>query len=139
MSHGPWAFIQQAPFTFPSTGSDKYKPEVDVFDTPETFLIHVPLPGAKKEDIEVNWDPKAVELSITGVISRPGSEDLVKTIALDERKVGAFERKVRLGNPANPPKVDGDAISAKLEDGVLVVEVPKTEPDDVEVKKVEVE
>jgi HSP20 family molecular chaperone IbpA len=34
-----------------------------------------------------------------------------------------FERKVRLGNPANPPKVDGDAISAKLEDGVLVVEV----------------
>jgi hypothetical protein len=25
-----------------------------------------------------------------------------------------------------------------LEDGVLVVEVPKTEPDDVEVKKVEV-
>jgi hypothetical protein len=34
-----------------------------VFDTPETFLIHVPLPGAKKEDIEVNWDPKAVELS----------------------------------------------------------------------------
>jgi hypothetical protein len=26
-----------------------------------------------------------VELSITGVISRPGSEDLVKTIALDER------------------------------------------------------
>jgi HSP20 family protein len=46
---------------------------------------------------------------------------------------------VRLGNPANPPKVDGDAISAKLEDGVLVVEVPKTEPDDVEVKKVEVE
>ncbi|KAJ5469758.1 hypothetical protein N7530_007115 [Penicillium desertorum] len=139
VSHGPWAFSQQVPFTFPSTGSEKYKPEVDVFDTPETFLIHVPLPGSKKEDIEVNWDSKAVELSITGVISRPGSEDLVKTIALDERKVGAFERKVRLGNPANPPKVDGDAISAKLEDGILAVEVPKTEPDDVEVKKVEVE
>lgn len=99
----------------------------------------MPLPGAKKEDIEVNWDPKAVELSITGLIGRPGSEDLVKRIALDERKVGAFERKVRLGDPVNPPKVDADAISAKLEDGVLVVEVPKTEPDDVEVKKVEVE
>ncbi|KAJ5424537.1 hypothetical protein N7445_010510 [Penicillium cf. griseofulvum] len=139
MSHGPWGFSQQAPFIFLSTGSDKHKPEVDVFDTPETFVIHVPLPGAKKEDIEVNWDPKAVELSITGVISRPGSEDLVKMIALDERKVGGFERKVRLGSPANPPKVDRDAISAKLEDRVLVVEVSKTEPDDAEVKKVEVE
>lgn len=137
--YDPWVFSQQAPYKFPSTGSHKYKPEVDVFDTAETFVIHVPLPGAKKEDIELNWDPKAVEISITGVIGRPGSEDVVKTIALDERKVGAFERKVRLGSRANPPKVDSDSISAKLEDGVLVIEVPKTEPDDVEVKKIEVE
>ena len=102
-------------------------------------MIHVPLPGAAKEDVEVKWDPRTVEVSISGVINRPGPEDLVKAIALDERKVGAFERKVRLGSQANPPKVDGDAISAKLEDGVLVLEVPKTEPDDVEVKTVEVE
>jgi HSP20 family protein len=47
--------------------------------------------------------------------------------------------KVRLGSTANPPKIDGDAVSAKLEDGVLVVTVPKTEADDVDVKKVEVE
>ncbi|KAJ5791887.1 uncharacterized protein N7518_008898 [Penicillium psychrosexuale] len=139
-SHGPWEFTQQAPYTCPSTASDKYKPEVDVFDTPEAFVIHVALPGTKREDVEVNWDPKTVEVSISGVINRPGPEDLVKTIALDERKVGAFERKVRLGSRANPPKVDGDAISAKLEDGVLVIEVPKTEPDDdAEVKRVEVE
>ncbi|KAJ5618113.1 hypothetical protein N7537_003227 [Penicillium hordei] len=138
-SHGPWAFSQRAPYKFPATGSEKYKPEVDVFDTPETFVIHVPLPGAKKEDVELNWDPKAVEIIITGVINRPGSENLVKAIALDERKVGPFRRNVRLGSRANPPKVDGDSISAKLEDGVLVIEVPKTEPDDIEVKKVEVE
>ncbi|KAJ5697001.1 hypothetical protein N7536_007413 [Penicillium majusculum] len=138
-SHGPWAVSQQAPYKLPTTDSDKYKPEVDVFNTPETFVIHVPLPGAKKEDIELNWDPKAVEISITGVISRPGSEDLVKTIALDERKIGVFERKVRLGSQMNPPKVEADSISAKLEDGVLVIKVPKTEPDDIEVKKVEVE
>lgn len=138
-SHGHWAVSQQAPYKFPTIESDKYKPEVDVFNTPETFFIHVPLPGAKKEDIELNWDPKAVKISISGVIIRPGSEDLVKTIALDERKVGAFERKVRLGSRMNPPKIDGDSISAKLEDGVLVIEVPKTEPDDVEVKKVEIE
>ncbi|KAJ5976766.1 hypothetical protein N7501_000108 [Penicillium viridicatum] len=138
-SHGLWPFSQQEPYKSSSAGSKKYKPEVDVFDTPETFVIHVPLPGAKKEDIELSWDPRAVEISITGMISRPGSEDLVKTIALDERKVGAFERKVRLGSRTSPPKVDGDSISAKLEDGVLVIEVPKTEPDDVEVRKVEVE
>ncbi|KAJ5365781.1 HSP20-like chaperone [Penicillium concentricum] len=138
-SHGPWGFMQQTPWTRLPTRSDKYIPEVDVFNTAGAFVIHVPLPGAKREDIEVNWDSKRVELSITGLISRPGSEDLVKTIVLDERKGGTFERKVRLGSRANPPKVDADAISAKLEDGVLVVEVPKIESDDFEVKKVEVE
>ncbi|RAL16205.1 HSP20-like chaperone, partial [Aspergillus homomorphus CBS 101889] len=137
--YNPWAFNpNQTPYAFLASKSEKYQPDVDVFDTPEAFVIHVPLPGAKKEDIEVNWDPKAVELGITGTIGRPCSEELLKTIALDERRVGAFERKVRLGSPGSAPKVDGEAISAKLEDGVLVVEVPKTEPDNVEVKKVEV-
>ncbi|KAJ5836927.1 HSP20-like chaperone [Penicillium robsamsonii] len=116
-AYGPWAFTQQTPWTRLPTGSDKYITEVDIFNTPGTFVIHVPLPGAKKEDIEVNWDPKRVELSITGLINRPGSEDLVKTIVLDERKVGTFHRKVRLGSRANPPKVDADAISAMLEVG----------------------
>ncbi|OJJ96974.1 hypothetical protein ASPACDRAFT_124948, partial [Aspergillus aculeatus ATCC 16872] len=138
--HHPWGFpllySNQPPFTFPGVKSDAYQLDVDVFDTPEAFVIHVPLPGAKKEDVEVSWDPKAVQLGISGTIGRPGSEELLKTIALDERRVGAFERKVRLGGPGSAPKVDGEAISAKLEDGVLVVEVPKTEPDDVEVKKV---
>ncbi|PYH86361.1 HSP20-like chaperone [Aspergillus uvarum CBS 121591] len=139
--HHPWTFPypNQPPYKFPGVRSNKYQPDVDVFDTPEAFVIHVPLPGAKKEDIEVSWDPKAVQLGISGTISRPGSEELLKTIALDERRVGAFERQVRLGSPSSAPKVEGEAISAKLEDGVLVVELPKTEPDDVEVKKVVIE
>ncbi|RAH81735.1 HSP20-like chaperone [Aspergillus japonicus CBS 114.51] len=139
--HHPWTFPypNQPLYTFPGVKSDNYQPDVDVFDTPEAFVIHVPLPGAKKEDIEVSWDPKAVQLCISGTIDRPGAEELLKTIALDERRVGAFERQVRLGSLGGAPKVEGEAISAKLEDGVLVVELPKTEPDDVEVKKVMIE
>ncbi|KAJ5960042.1 Heat shock protein 42 [Penicillium vulpinum] len=130
---------QQEPKKSPAPASEKFRPEVDLFDAPEAFVIHVPLPGAQKEDIEINYDPKTVELSVTGVINRPGGEDLIKSIALDERKVGAFERKVRLGSRANPPKIDADAITAKLEEGILIVEVPKTEADDVEIRKVEIE
>ena len=119
--------------------ADDFKPEADVFDTESAYVVHVSLPGAKKEDVGVNWDAEKSELSIAGVIYRPGDEDFLKSLALDERKVGAFERKVRLGSRANPAQVDTDMITAKLEDGVLRVEVPKLDKDYVEIKKVDIE
>ncbi|TKA63156.1 hypothetical protein B0A55_10176 [Friedmanniomyces simplex] len=119
--------------------TDDFKPEVDVFDTADSYVVHISLPGAKKEDVGVNWDAEKSELSIAGVIYRPGDEELLKKLALDERKVGVFERKVRLGSRANPAQVDVDAISAKLEDGVLRVDVPKQDAGYVEIKKVDIE
>jgi HSP20 family protein len=116
-----------------------FKPEADVFDTLDSYVIHINLPGAKKEDVGVNWDAEKSELNVAGVIHRPGDEEFLKTLALDERKVGAFERKVRLGSRANPAVVDVEGITAKLEDGVLRVTVPKMNGEFVEVRKVDVE
>ncbi|EON62182.1 hypothetical protein W97_01402 [Coniosporium apollinis CBS 100218] len=127
-----------APKSEPAATSD-FTPEADVFDTESAYIVHLSLPGAKKEDLGVNWDPEKSELSVTGVIHRPGDEELLKTLALDERKVGPFERKVRLGSRANPAQVDVDMITAKLEDGILRVEVPKLDKDYVEIKKVDIE
>lgn len=103
-------------------------------------MIHVSLPGAKKEDVGVNWDAEKSELNIAGVIYRPGDEEFLKTLALNERSVGPFERKIRLGTRAVPAQIDVEGISAKLEDGLLRVEVPKLkETGFVEIKKVDIE
>jgi HSP20 family protein len=120
-------------------GEEDFKPEVDVFDTESSYVLHLSLPGAKKEDVGVSWDSEKSELTVAGVIHRPGDEEFLQTLAMDERKVGAFERKIRLGSLANPANVDVDAISAKLEDGILRVEVPKLDKDYVEVKMVDIE
>ncbi|KXT10634.1 hypothetical protein AC579_1259 [Pseudocercospora musae] len=119
--------------------NEDYMPDADVFDTPEAFVVHVSLPGAKKEDVSVNWDAEKSELSIAGVNYRPGDEEFLKTLALDERKVGPFERKLRLGSRANPAQVDVDSITARLEDGILRIEVPKLDSGYVEIKKVDIE
>lgn len=116
-----------------------WSPEADVFDTPSAFIVHLSLPGASKDDIGCTWDPERSELEIAGVVHRPGDEEFLKTLALDERRVGAFERKVRLGSRAHPAQVDVDGISAKLENGILIVEVPKMLGEFVEVKKVDIE
>lgn len=121
------------------TNPKDFSPPADVFDTEDAYIVHVSLPGAKKEDVGVNWDADKSELSLAGVIYRPGDEDFLKTLALDERQVGVFERKIRLGSRANPAQVDADAIGAKMEDGVLVVTLPKLDREYVEVKKVDIE
>ncbi|KAF2799678.1 HSP20-like chaperone [Melanomma pulvis-pyrius CBS 109.77] len=119
--------------------SQDFSPEADIFDTPSAYVIHVSLPGAKKEDVGVNWDAEKSELSIAGVVYRPGDEEFLKTLAMDERKVGPFERKVRLGTRVSPAQIDAEGISARLEDGVLRVEVPKLDTGFVEVRKVDIE
>ena len=118
--------------------SKDFTPPADIFDTPDAYVVHVSLPGAKKEDVGVNWDADKSELNIAGVVYRPGDEEFLKTLALDERKVGVFDRKVKLGSKANPANVDADGIAAKMEDGVLLVTIPKTE-EFVDVKKVDIE
>ena len=115
-----------------------FEPRADIFDTPSNYLVHLSLPGAKKEDLGVDWDGENSVLRVGGVVHRPGvDEETLKLLAVDGRKteVGVFEKKVILGTKRDPAKVDIAGITAKMTDGVLVVNVPKLE---VEHKKREV-
>ncbi|KAL9602796.1 MAG: hypothetical protein Q9219_001639 [cf. Caloplaca sp. 3 TL-2023] len=121
-----------------------FTPPADVFDAEDHYTIHLSLPGAKKEDLGVTFDADKSELCVAGVVYRPGivDEEGLKTLALEERgrEVGVFERKVRLGSRARPACVDEEGIGARMEDGVLVVRVPKKGDEGfVEVRRVDVE
>lgn len=113
---------------------------MDVFSTPNAYVLHVAIPGAKKEDVGVNWDAENKTLHVAGVVYRAGDEDFLNSLVCGERKVGMFERRAKLGGEhCLLGEVDGEGITAKLEDGVLVVVVPKVEKEWTDVKKVDVE
>lgn len=116
-----------------------FTPPIDVFSTETAYVLHIALPGAKKEDVGVNFDADKGMLNVAGIIYRQGDEEFLKTLSQSERKVGVFDRSVKMP-PMGEEKeeVDGDAIVAKLEDGVLVVTVPKIEKEWTEVKKVDI-
>lgn len=50
---------------------EDFRPDVDVFDTPDSSVIYVSLPGANKEEFEVSWHSNKCELTITGAVQRP--------------------------------------------------------------------
>jgi HSP20 family protein len=125
-------------FTSPRNNDADFEPRADIFDTPESYIIHLSLPGAKKSDVGVDWDGENSVLRIAGVVHRPGAtEELLSHLVIDGRKreTGVFEKTIRLGTRSEPASIDVAGISAKMTDGVLVVTVPKVE---VEHKKREV-
>ncbi|KAK9312000.1 HSP20-like chaperone [Lipomyces starkeyi] len=104
-----------------------FAPSIDVFDADRAIVVHASLPGASSNAISVDFEPKTNELILTGEIKRPGSfadDTSIKSLRISERRVGKFERRVRL-----PPttKIVHDNITAKFVNGVLEVVVPKVE------------
>ncbi|KAI0474850.1 HSP20-like chaperone [Xylaria cf. heliscus] len=116
-----------------------FVPPVDVFSTEKAYVLHVAVPGVAKENVDVSWDGDKVR--ITGVVHRPGDEEFLSGLVSSERKVGMFERSIKLPPPGSSDNedVDGFGITAKMENGILIVTVPKAEKDWTEVHKVEIE
>jgi HSP20 family protein len=119
-----------------------WAPAIDVAELPEAFLIAAELPGVDPKSIEVSFDRGT--LSIRGakqtVFQAPPKTDEKNgsaglNLLMSERTLGNFERTIQL-----PTDVDGDAIAASSEHGVLVIRVPKADrarPRKIEVKPIE--
>ncbi len=118
-------------YAAPRNNSDAdFEPRADLFDTPESYLIHLSLPGAKKEDVGVDWDGENSILRVAGVVHRPGADEkLLNQLVVDGRKreTGVFEKAIRLGTKSDPASIDVAGITAKMTDGILVIRVPKIE------------
>jgi len=118
---------------------EDFKPAADLFTSPEAYTVHLSLPGAKREDIAVVYDPAKSELAVTGIVHRAGDEEFLATLSSGFRErdseTGVFERRIRFGNRRWRADVNENAIAAKLEDGVLVIVVPRIARDANEGKR----
>ena len=89
--------------------------KIDILEKDTEYVVEAELPGFKKEEIDLNIEDE--NLCIT--VSR--SEDANKGINYihRERRAASMNRRVRLAGARL------DQITAKLEDGVLVITIPK--------------
>ncbi len=87
---------------------------VDVEEDGGQYRIRADLPGADKNDVNVNVENNV--LSIGAALER-GGENIVH----NERAGGELKRAFRL-----PPQADAARIAASIQNGVLTVVVPKS-------------
>jgi HSP20 family protein len=97
----------------------RWAPAIDVSESDGAYLVTVELPGAKREDLslEVSHDV----LTIRGEKKSEREEKNEKRHYV-ERSYGSFSRSFTLAANA-----DAERVKATFKDGVLTVEVPKTE------------
>ncbi|KAL2621377.1 hypothetical protein R1flu_001582 [Riccia fluitans] len=91
---------------------------VDWVETPSFHVFKADLPGMKKDDIRVEVVDDRV-LSISGERTKEKVDER-HAYRQEERSYGKFSRQFPL-----PPNTKHHDISAKLENGVLTVTVPK--------------
>ena len=105
--------------TVASAPMRRFAPATDLVESDTHYVLRADLPGVSEDDIDVELDGNV--LSISGE-RKSQSEDRGNGYYRYERSSGSFRRSVRL-----PEGVDGDAIHASFDRGVLEVTVPKPE------------
>jgi HSP20 family protein len=97
--------------------SGGFRPPVDLFETPERYVLRVDLPGVSPGDVEVQAEgPHLVLRGERRMDAEVGRESFLRL----ERPYGPFALQIAL-----PPSVDRQGIQARHRDGVLEVALPK--------------
>jgi len=93
-------------------------PRLDVSENEQAFEVHAELPGVRKEDIKVSIDGQQV--IIEGECQQANEQRQGEQVVYSERSTRRYQRIFTL-----PSEVDDATAEAKLENGILMLTLPK--------------
>jgi HSP20 family protein len=96
-----------------------FVPRVDIWEEEKAFEIHVAVPGVAKEDFKIEVNDNVLTISGERKFTKEKKETNYHSV---ETQFGAFKRAFTL-----PENVDATSITAKYNNGILEVIVPKDE------------
>jgi len=111
----------------PTRGAPYYRPVVDILETSDELRVVADIPGAKAEDIDVEFENGVLTIHAKVKPRQPEGTDYL----LREYGVGDFHRAFQVSE-----QVDAARISAEYSEGVLVLHLPKAE--EAKARKIEV-
>lgn len=105
--------------SYPSKTAENFLPVCDVKENESSYSFHIDLPGLKKEDIQIDLADN--RLTISGERKTETTSENEKGHII-ERVFGKFQRSFDL-----PKNIDSENVIAKYENGVLNLEIPKSQ------------
>ncbi|HTO71613.1 MAG TPA: Hsp20/alpha crystallin family protein [Myxococcota bacterium] len=100
-------------------GADAWRPALDVYETERAIVVRVELAGVSSDDVRVVVDGEY--LQITGRRSFARASSSQRHLLLEIAQ-GTFERVLRTRAAYDP-----DRVTARLETGILTIELPRRE------------
>jgi HSP20 family protein len=92
-------------------------PEVNIFETKEGYVLEAEMPGVSKEGLEITLEGN--ELTIVG---HRNNESTNGEALFRERRLSDYRRVFELD-----PAIESGRISAKIDQGILTLTLPKSE------------
>ena len=96
---------------------DYVAPEVNIFEAKDGYVLEAEMPGVDKGGLEITLEGNEIK-----IIGRPKTAVPSGSPLLRERHTAAFRRLFELD-----PAIDTSRIVAKIEQGLLSLELPKSE------------
>lgn len=103
---------------------------MDISETEDGYLLKADLPGVDEKDIDITIEDGV--LTVSGERSEEKEEE-GRTFHRIERSWGSFKRSLSL-----PADADENAIDAQIKNGILEIEIGKTEESQSQAKRIEV-
>lgn len=100
-----------------------WRPSVDIKEEPERFLIYADIPGVECKDVEIWMDNGVLTIKGERNTCSKGEKNGYMRV---ERSQGLFYRRFAL-----PDTADADSITARGKNGVLEIQIPKKEKDQI--------
>jgi HSP20 family protein len=104
-------------------------PAVDIIEEKTRFVLRADVPGVNPEDIDVSMDNSV--LSVSGERHAIAGDDEAGAQRI-ERTTGRFYRRFTL-----PETADADTITARCQNGILEVAIPKAQ--EIQARRITVE
>jgi HSP20 family molecular chaperone IbpA len=95
-----------------------YRPNCDIIETTEELLVRADIPGAKSEEIDINFEEGMLSIHAPVAPRQPDRDDYL----ICEYGVGDYYRTFQVSEA-----IDASKITADYAHGVLTLHLPKAE------------
>jgi len=109
-------------------------PAVNVSEDDKTYTIDVVAPGFKKQDFKINVNDDVLTISAESKTESTNNDNNNKQYSRREYSYNSFTRSFSL-----PDNAKDDAISANYTDGILKLNIPKTETQTKATKEIRID